>query len=162
MVRPASRIAQPLRHRLQFQQTRFASTNSSTEAAQKKAQDAFASAQKYAGQAAEKGRKFLGPVGDKFANVFGAYREPLAFNFRVAREFLKQIYVAERLQPPSLSTVQNAYNTIWSRASNLSYWREIFRTGEYAKIGIYALEAYGIFKVGEIVGRRSFVGYNIQ
>ena len=71
MVRPASRIAQPLRRRLQFQQTRFASTNPSTEAAQKKAQDAFASAQKVAGQVAEKGRKVLGPVGDKLANMFG-------------------------------------------------------------------------------------------
>ena len=76
-----------------------------------------------------------------------AYREPLVYNFQVARELLKQIYVAERLQPPSLSTVQNAYSTIWSRASNPGYWREVFRTGEYAKIGVYALEAYGIFKV---------------
>ncbi|GJE85530.1 ATP synthase subunit g, mitochondrial [Phanerochaete sordida] len=162
MVRPASRIAQPLRHRLRFQQARFASTNPSTEAAQKKAQDALASAQKYAGQAVESGKKFLGPFGDKLGNLFGAYREPLVYNFQVAREFLKQIYVAERLQPPSLSTVQNAYNTIWSRASNPGYWREVFRTGEYAKIGVYALEAYGIFKIGEIIGRRSLVGYNIQ
>ena len=71
MVRPATRFAQTLRHRLQFQQTRFASTNPTTEAAQKKAQDALASAQKYAGQAVEKGRKFLGPFGDKLANAFG-------------------------------------------------------------------------------------------
>lgn len=162
MVRPASRFAQSLRHRLQFQQTRFASTNPSTEAAQKKAQDALASAQKFAGQAVEKGRKFLGPAGDKLANAFGAYREPLVYNFQVARELLKQIYVAERLQPPSLSTIQNAYSTIWSRASNPAYWREVLRTGEYAKIGVYALEAYGIFKIGEIIGRRSLVGYNIQ
>lgn len=69
------------------------------------------------------------------------------YNFSVAREFLKHIYVAERLQPPSLSTVQSAYSTIWSRASSPAYWKEIFRTGEYAKLGIYAVEAYGIFKV---------------
>lgn len=82
------------------------------------------------------------------AAIIPAYREPLVYNFQVAREFLKQVYVAERLQPPtSLSTIQNAYSTIWSRASNPSYWREIFRTGEYAKIGVYALEAYGIYKV---------------
>ena len=70
------------------------------------------------------------------------------YNLSVAREFLKQVYVAERLQPPTnLSTIQNAYSTIWSRASSPSYWKDIFRTGEYAKIGIYAVEAYGIFKV---------------
>lgn len=72
MVRPAMRLAQSLRaRRLQFQQARFASTNPSAEAAQKKAQDALASAQKYAGQAVEQGKKFLGPFGEKLANVFG-------------------------------------------------------------------------------------------
>ncbi|KIP08010.1 hypothetical protein PHLGIDRAFT_23748 [Phlebiopsis gigantea 11061_1 CR5-6] len=157
------RLAQSLRaRRLQFQQARFASTNPSAEAAQKKAQDALASAQKYAGQAVEQGKKFLGPFGDRLANVFGAYRQPIVYNFTVAREFLKHIYVAERLQPPSLSTVQSAYSTIWSRASSPAYWKEIFRTGEYARLGIYAVEAYGIFKIGEIIGRRSLVGYNIQ
>lgn len=72
MVRPAFRLAQPLRPRLQQRaHVRFASTNPSADAAQKKAQDAFASAQKVAGQVAEKGRKVLGPVGDKLANMFG-------------------------------------------------------------------------------------------
>ena len=76
-----------------------------------------------------------------------AYRQPITYNFTVAREFLKQVYLAERLQPPtSASTWQNAYSTIWSRARNPAYYREIYRTGEYAKIGVYALEAYGICK----------------
>lgn len=66
----------------------------------------------------------------------------------MAREFLKQVYVAERLQPPtSLSTLQNAYSTLWSRATNPAYWRELVRSGEWTKVGIYAVEAYGIFKV---------------
>lgn len=73
------------------------------------------------------------------------------YNFQVARELLKQIYLKENLQPPSVATVQNAYSTLWSRASNPAYWREVFRTGEYAKIGVYALEAYGIFKVSACV-----------
>lgn len=63
------------------------------------------------------------------------------------RELLKQIYVAERLQPPSMSAVQSAYSTIWSRASNPAYLRDLVSSGDYAKVGIYALEAYGIFKV---------------
>lgn len=77
-----------------------------------------------------------------------AYREPLLYNFAVAREFLKQVYVAERLQPPtSLSALQNAYSTLWSRATNPAYWRGLVRSGEWAKVGVYAVEAYGIFKV---------------
>lgn len=66
----------------------------------------------------------------------------------MAREFLKQVYVAERLQPPtSLSAFQSAYSAIWSRAINPAYWRELARSGEWAKVGVYAVEAYGIFKV---------------
>lgn len=70
------------------------------------------------------------------------------YNVSVAREFLKQVYVAERLQPPtSTSTLTSAYSALWSRASNPAYWREIVRSGEWAKVGVYAVEAYGIFKV---------------
>lgn len=79
-----------------------------------------------------------------------AYREPLVYNFQIVREFLKQVYVAERLQPPSLSAVQSAYSTIWTRATSPTYLRELVRSGDYAKVGIYALEAYGIFKVGTL------------
>ena len=77
-----------------------------------------------------------------------AYRQPLVYNFSVFRELLKQVYVAERLQPPtSLSTITNVYSTIWSRAISPQYWRGVVRSGEWAKLGIYAIEAYGIFKV---------------
>ena len=77
-----------------------------------------------------------------------AYREPLLYNLSVGRELLKQVYIAERLQPPtSWSTISHAYSTLWSRAANPAYWREVARSGEWQKIGIYALEAYGVFKV---------------
>ena len=85
----------------------------------------------------------------RHANFYiSGYKEPLIYNFSVAREFLKQVYVAERLQPPtSLSTLTNAYNTLLARARNPAYWRELGQTGEWAKVGVYAVEAYGIFKV---------------
>ena len=77
-----------------------------------------------------------------------AYRAPLWYNLSVAREFLKQVYLAERLQPPTNpQTWSTAYTTLAQRAQNPSYWRGIFKSGEWAKVGIYALEAYGIFKV---------------
>ena len=76
------------------------------------------------------------------------YREPLMYNLSVARELLKQVYVAERLAPPtSLSTITSAYQTLWARASNPGYWREILKNGEWQRVGVYAVEAYGIFKV---------------
>ncbi|KAJ3480512.1 hypothetical protein NLI96_g8288 [Meripilus lineatus] len=173
MVRPALRFTQALRARRvpqklshSHQPSRLASGTpggSSSSDAQKKAQDALATAQKYAGEALAAGKKFLGPVGERAGNLLGAYRQPIVYNLSVTREFLKQVYVAERLQPPtSFSTITNAYSTIWSRARNPTYWRELFRSGDWTKLGIYAVEAYGIFKLGEIVGRRSLVGYNVQ
>ncbi|KAI0656372.1 mitochondrial ATP synthase g subunit-domain-containing protein [Cubamyces menziesii] len=170
MVRPISaRLAQAVRPRRLpqsaprvRQQQRFASSTPSTEEMQKKAQDVFASVQKGLGQAFEAGKKFLGPVGEKAGNLLGAYREPLQYNFAVFREVLKQVYVAERLQPPPLSAFASVYSTLWARARNPQYWRELARSGDLTKVGIYALEAYGIFKIGEILGRRSLVGYNIQ
>ncbi|EIW58045.1 F1F0 ATP synthase subunit g [Trametes versicolor FP-101664 SS1] len=170
MVRPLSaRLAQALRPRRLPQSTprvrqqqRFASTTPSTEELQKKATETLATVQKGLGQAFEAGKKFLGPVGEKAGNLLGAYREPLQYNFAVFREVLKQVYVAERLQPPPISAFSSVYSSLWSRASNVQYWRELARSGDLTKVGIYAVEAYGIFKIGEIIGRRSLVGYNVQ
>ena len=79
--------------------------------------------------------------------MLAAYREPLTYNFAIFREVLKQVYVAERLQPPSLATFQSVYATLWSRATSAQYLRELARSGDLTKVGIYAVEAYGIFKV---------------
>ncbi|KAF8476498.1 mitochondrial ATP synthase g subunit-domain-containing protein [Gautieria morchelliformis] len=146
-------------------QPRFASSSSpsSLDQAQKNAQNAYSSASKHAGNAFQKAQKLAGPIGERIANMLGAYRAPLSYNLSVARELLKQVYMAERLQPPlSLQTWSNAYTTLAQRARNPNYWREILNNGEYAKVGLYALEAYTIFKIGEIIGRRSLVGYKLQ
>jgi len=66
----------------------------------------------------------------------------------VAREVLKHVYAAERLQPPtSLGAVLGTYGTLWARARSVGYWREVVRSGEFARLSVYAVEAYGIFKV---------------
>lgn len=163
------------RQRLPQGNTRFASNNASTEAAQKKAQETLASAQKNAGQFWESTKKFLEPAGQKVGQLLGceffsslrdyairttpcaddillllrvAYKQPLLYNLSVTREVLKQIYIAEGLQPPtSVATLRAAYETIWSRASSAAYWRGIAQSGEIARVGVYAVEAYGIFKV---------------
>jgi len=80
--------------------------------------------------------------------VYPAYQQPVKYNLAVAREVLKHVYTAERLRPPtSFGAVSGTYGTLWGRARSLGYWREVVRSGEYARIGVYALEAYGIFKV---------------
>ncbi|KAH0588720.1 hypothetical protein J132_06272 [Termitomyces sp. J132] len=138
-----------LRHavlrRAQPRGPRFAST--STEAAQQKAKDTLGNAAQSAGKAWEGAVKFLGPAGEKAASLLGAYRQPFFYNLAVTREIVKQIYRAEGLSPPSLSTIQTAYKTIWDSVTNVAYLRQIAGNGDLARVGVYALEAYGIFKV---------------
>ncbi|KAG6327752.1 hypothetical protein ID866_11338 [Astraeus odoratus] len=152
VARPAARSA------------RFAST----EAAQKKAQEALGTAQKQAERLFETAKKNLGPLGERAGALLGlelsvAYRQPLFYNAAVAREVLKQVYIAENLAPPrSLSTVLDAYRTILARAKDPAYWRQALANGEVTRLAIYGVEAYGIFKIGEIIGRRNLVGYSLH
>ena len=76
------------------------------------------------------------------------YQQPVKYNLATARKVLKHVYTAERLQlPTSLGAVFGTYGILWGRAGSLGYWREFLRSGEYACLGVYALEEYGIFKV---------------
>lgn len=80
--------------------------------------------------------------------LYAAYQQPVKYNLAVAREVLKHVYTAERLQPPtSFGAVLGTYSTLLARARSIGYWRDVVRSGEYARLGVYALEAYGIFKV---------------
>lgn len=62
------------------------------------------------------------------------------------------MYIAEGLAPPtSFGVVQDAFRTMYTRASNSSYWTQIWNNGEWKKLAVYAVEAYGIFTIGEMV-----------
>lgn len=64
------------------------------------------------------------------------------------------MYIAESLAPPkSLGTIIDSYKTFYSRATNKEYYQRLLRTGEWKKVAIYGLEAYGIFTIGEMVSR---------
>ena len=101
---------------------------------------------------------------------------------RVAGSLAKQVYIAEKLAPPtSVSQVTSAYQQIWSSISKASWWTHSLPAGEWRKIAVYGVEAVGIFSIGEIVreaafaviwhakeltpvqiGKRSLVGYKIK
>jgi len=136
---------------------RFASTQGV--GSSKQVQDALGAAQRLLASAG----KALGPLGERAAGLLGSYRQPLLYNAEVARELLKQVYIAERLQPPtSFATITDAYTVLCARAKNPQYWRDLLKTGEWTRVALYGLEAYTIFKVGEIIGRRHLIGYNLH
>ncbi|KAF8992740.1 mitochondrial ATP synthase g subunit-domain-containing protein [Cyathus striatus] len=154
---PASLLRQSLARNSLRQQRRFASSE-----AEKKAQDALATAQKTAGNALEGAKKLLEPVGRKLGQMLGSYKQPIVYNLAVAREVAKLIYRSESLQPPSIAAVRAAYESIWAQVRNPAAVRGLLQSGEIAQVGIYGLQAYGIFKIGEIIGRRSLVGYDLH
>ena len=141
------------------------STQQSGEQLQKKATEFAAVAQETLNKAWGVTKKSLGPFGERLTGVLGckfpsnatgggipnasliAYRAPVTYNLQVTRELLKQVYVAERLQIPHWTTFVSEYGLLWSRVRNPAFLRELVRSGEWMKVGVYAVEGYGIFKV---------------
>lgn len=124
---------------------------------------AFEQGSALAGKALEGAKKYGGEYTGQVTSRLGAYQEPLFYNFAVLREVLKQVYIRESLAPPtSLSQITQVYRSIWEQASSLQWWRQLIDSGGWKKVGIYALEAYGIFHIGEMIGRRSIVGYKLK
>ncbi|KAF9551890.1 hypothetical protein CPC08DRAFT_714983 [Agrocybe pediades] len=114
--------------------------SSSTEATQKKAQDALAAAQKNAGKFLDGAKKFLEPLGDKVG----------------------QLLDIKGLQPPTLDAFKSAHGSLWSQISNPGLVANFVKSGKLGRVGVYGLQAYGIFKIGEIIGRRHVVGYKLN
>jgi len=148
-----------------FYSTPPSSAQQSGEQLQKKATEYAAAAQETVNKAWGVAKKSLGPFGERLAGALGckcrdgateggmsdapliAYRAPVTYNLQVTRELLKQVYVAERLQVPHWTTFVSEYSLLWSRARNPAFLRELVRSGEWMKVGVYAVEGYGIFKV---------------
>ena len=126
----------------------------------------------YAGKFFEATKKFLGTVGGKAGQLLGcmfilsscakclhltcssrvsAYKQPLLYNLSVTKELFKQIYVKEGLQPPSLEAYRSAYASLWTQVTNPGLVRNVVRSGDLGRVGIYGLQAYGIFKVRFVV-----------
>ena len=68
----------------------------------------------------------------------------------------------ENAPPKSINEVTSAYKSLWERASSIQWVRGALENGEWKRIAVYGLEAYGIFHIGEMIGRRSIVGYNLK
>ncbi|SCV67761.1 BQ2448_5372 [Microbotryum intermedium] len=158
----------PMRSMLQ---QRFASSSSSssssasaaTEQAAQKASDVAAKAKSAAGPAIEKVQQASAKAQALVGNALGgSYKEPIFYNAAVAKEIVKQVYVKEKLAPPSLGQVTYVYQQFFNSARDLNYWQQLYKSGEWKRWAIYAVEAYGIFKIGEMIGRRHVVGYKLD
>ncbi|KAI0247680.1 hypothetical protein BJV78DRAFT_898195 [Lactifluus subvellereus] len=138
------------------------SAESAASTAQKKAQDALGAASAAAARAGTYARSALGPLGTRFSGLLGSYQQPVKYNFAVAREVSSRSTLLSVCSRPRRWAPCSGRMRRCGGARSVGYWREVVKSGEWARLGVYAVEAYGIFNVREIVGRRSIVGYNAQ
>jgi len=138
-------------------------SNSANDKAAELAKQTTEKATELANKATHLAAKYTGSLGERLGSLAGAYREPITYNSQVFLHLLKTVYKRENLAPPtSLHQITSAYRTLFDRARSVPYWQELYKTGEYKKVAVGALEVYGIFKIGEIIGRRSLIGYNVD
>ncbi|KAE8247094.1 hypothetical protein A4X06_0g4706 [Tilletia controversa] len=120
-------------------------------------------AQSQLGNVAEKAKQLGGPYAERAQSIFSSITESVVYNLRTVGALAKQVYVAKRLAPPtSTESILSAYKSIWAFASNPAQWSRLVQNGEWKKVGIYSVEALGIFTIGEMIGRRSIVGYSLN
>ncbi|TIC11285.1 Las1-domain-containing protein [Wallemia mellicola] len=108
----------------------------------------------------DQGLNILRRVGGGVEKALGSYKEPVFYNAQVGKELFKQVYQAEKLSPPSsFSQVASTWSNIFAKAAQRQTYVQLFESGQWSKVAVIGLEAYGIFKLGEIIGKRKLVGY---
>ncbi|CEG79073.1 hypothetical protein RMATCC62417_13586 [Rhizopus microsporus] len=103
--------------------------------------------------------KFIG-CAQVYLNKALALQKPVVYNTKVAVEIAKQVYKKEGMAFPSgaqfaeaQQSVQNALKI--KNLKNLTF-------SDVAKGGVIFAEIYTFFLIGEIVGRRNLIGYNVE
>ncbi|KAF9204136.1 ATP synthase subunit G atp20 [Haplosporangium sp. Z 27] len=89
---------------------------------------------------------------------------PIIYNAKVAGQVAKQVYIREGMAPPSgaqFEAAKEATLKFVKSARSANTWKNISKD-QYLKAGLVAAEAYTFFLVGEIIGRRNFVGYDVK
>lgn len=102
-------------------------------------------------------------LGQVAQRALGKYAEPLVYNAKVVGSLAKQVYIMEKLAPPtSFSVVADAYRKIFASVTSPTWWTHTVPAGDWKKLALYGTEALGFFSIGEIIGKRRIVGYSID
>ncbi|KAG0250302.1 hypothetical protein BG011_008494 [Mortierella polycephala] len=89
---------------------------------------------------------------------------PILYNAKIAGQIAKQVYIREGMAPPSGAQIESAKQAtikFVKSAGSANTWKNISKD-QYLKAGLVAAEAYTFFLFGEIIGRRNFVGYDVE
>jgi F-type H+-transporting ATPase subunit g len=89
-----------------------------------------------------------------------ALQKPIVYNAKVAGEIAKQVYVKEGMAFPNGAQFAQAQQSVQSalKIKNL----KSLTFSDVAKGSVLFAEVYTFFLIGEIVGRRNLIGYNVK
>ncbi|OZJ03785.1 hypothetical protein BZG36_03470 [Bifiguratus adelaidae] len=85
--------------------------------------------------------------------------KPIVYNAKVVGELAKQVYTKEGMAFPTGQQFNEARKAVESINRN-SFQNVTLR--DVLKGTVYAAEVYTFFLIGEVVGRRNLVGYNVK
>ncbi|KAJ3375999.1 ATP synthase subunit G atp20 [Allomyces arbusculus] len=95
------------------------------------------------------------------ANNFASKLDPIIYYSKVVAEVAKQVYTKNNLQPPAMATMQEAQSIASSLAKSVMQGaHKTWTKTDVQKGAVLAGEAITFFLIGEVVGRRSLIGYS--
>ncbi|CAG8489639.1 2643_t:CDS:2 [Ambispora gerdemannii] len=94
-----------------------------------------------------------------------ALRKLIVEDALVAKEILKEIWVKEGLAPPNKAQFEEAQGFFTKHYDELRTLKskklQSYSGRDYAVYAIRSVEVAGFFFIGEVIGRRSLIGYNV-
>ncbi|CAO3585413.1 unnamed protein product [Absidia cylindrospora] len=95
-----------------------------------------------------------------FVNKAIAIQKPIVYNTKVVGEVAKQVYTKEGMSFPTGAQFTEAQNFVKKNA-NVNSLKSV-TWNNVAKGGVVLAEIYTFFLIGEIVGRRNLIGYDVK
>ncbi|ORZ14498.1 mitochondrial ATP synthase g subunit-domain-containing protein [Absidia repens] len=89
-----------------------------------------------------------------------ALQKPIVYDAKVVGEIAKQVYTKEGMSFPTGAQFAEAQNFVKKNA-NVNALKSV-TWNNVAKGGVVLAEIYTFFLIGEIVGRRNLIGYNVK
>lgn len=89
-----------------------------------------------------------------------ALQKPIVYDAKVVSEIAKQVYTKEGMSFPSGAQFTEA-QTFVKKNLNVNSLKSV-TWNNVAKGGVVLAEIYTFFLIGEIVGRRNLIGYNVK
>lgn len=105
-------------------------------------------------------------VSDKVEQLTGLFNKTVYWT-KVTGELAKQVYLKEKLSPPSVAEIQSVYQTLYTQGvyyaqRPLEFVNVLSKSVDKNTLingGAYLVQFAGLFALGEAIGRRKLIGY---